>query len=575
MTVNIIGAGLAGLSAAITLAEHKISVRLISLQVSERAQSVMAEGGINAAMNVSGENDTVRDHEADTLRGGCDLADPQAVRELTEGAPGIVQMLMNRGVPFNMEGDLLVQRYFGGQKKRRTAYSRSSTGKALMSAMIDEARKYEGTWIRRFPHHRFLSLTLSESGGTGVRILDEYTGEVLELAGPVILAYGGPCGLLRGRTTGTTANDASALAQVFSQGMELANLEFIQYHPTTVGISGKRLLISEAARGEGGRLFVRRDGKPWYFMEDKYPELGNLMPRDVVSREMNAVVNREDCEDSVYLDLTGLPAAAWKTRLPDLRRELIHYLGIDPKKKPIPVQPGIHFFMGGIRVDRGHRTNIPHIYAAGECACQYHGANRLGGNSLLGALYGGAKAAATLMEDGFCEEESAPLTEDGLCGEESVPQTENGFSGEESVPTEAAGMKERESGVASDPDEIRNALFSEALSEELAKILDLGMGITRDEEQIRSALSRLTELKKRAVTEADEKRFDLAEAMLRSAEARRESRGAHTRTDFPDRDDKNFRKTTVVCRKGGYSEIRFEAIPDETAGRGGMRSDTD
>ena len=537
MRVNIIGAGLAGLSAAVRLAQMNIASALISVQTSERAQSVLAEGGINAAMNVSGENDTAQEHFEDTMRGGVCLADPAAVRGLTQEAPVIVQELLDLGVPFNMEGDALVQRRFGGQKKTRTTYARSSTGKALMTAMIDAARRYENTeqpLILRYPHHRFQELILENGVCKGVRLQDTYTEKWIDLAGPVILAFGGPNGLFPGMTTGTTANDAGGLATVFAQGVELANLEFIQYHPTTVQISGKRMLISEAARGEGGRLYVMRGGQKWYFMEEKYPELGNLMPRDVVSRAMYTILRDPECQPPVLLDLTGLPKKTWQKRLPDLRKEIRHYLDIDPARQPVPVSPGIHFFMGGILVDREHRTNIPNLYAAGECACQYHGANRLGGNSLLGALYGGRVAAQSIAKQGSAAQNSAETMAKISADPETLPADSSDFS--------AAG------------------------AEELARILSKGLGIVRDEAGIDETLGELAAFGQKLQqsgkrTEAEKRRLKLAEAMLLCARARKESRGAHTRADFPARDDENWQKTTAAVFKEGKIHISFRQIP--------------
>ncbi|MDO4615095.1 MAG: FAD-binding protein, partial [Lachnospiraceae bacterium] len=412
--VQIVGAGLAGLSAAITLAEHNIRCQLISQYPSERAQSVMAEGGINGALNTMGDEDAPSFHFSDTMRAGCDLADREAVRGLTEAAPGIIRDLQRLGVPFNMSDEEILLRPFGGQKKRRTAYARSSTGKIIMTALIDEARKYEAAgMIRRYSHHECCSLLLEGELCRGVVIRDLHRAdqESLTLEGPVILACGGLNGLFPGRTTGTTANTADAAAMLFSQGVLFGNLEMIQYHPTTIGIPGKRCLVSEAARGEGGRLYVMRDGEPWYFMEEKYPELGNLMPRDVVAREMYFVTRDPACGSQVYLDMHHLSKEVWEKRLPDLRKEIIHYLSLDPVRDPVPVDPGIHYFMGGIHVDRGHRTNYGNLYAAGECCDQYHGANRLGGNSMLGAIYGGRTAAETLLtETAFEKGESREKT---------------------------------------------------------------------------------------------------------------------------------------------------------------------
>ena len=508
--VTIIGAGLSGLSAAIELAKQNIESSLISPMPSERAQSVLAEGGINAALDLMGEGDTTAEHLADTVRGGVFLADPNAVAGLTEHAPEIVEWLRSAGVPFQMEDGKMVQRNFGGQKKKRTAYAKSSTGKVIMTALIDEARKYEAAGlIHRYPRHELVRLDIRDGRGAGAFVRDTYTGETFCFPGAVILAMGGPNGLFPGSTTGTTLNTGDALAVVFSQGVELANLEFIQYHPTTVRIPGKRLLISEAARGEGGRLFTLRDGERRYFMEEKYPELGNLMPRDVISREMATLGS------PVFLDLTGLPKKTWQTRLSDMREEIRHYLGVDPVKTPVPVSPGIHFFMGGVYVDEGHRTSLPGLYAAGECACQYHGANRLGGNSLLGAIYGGGIAART-------------------AGMEVSDGGEPYWTESESV---------------------------DMIQENIGDILLSGLGILRDEETMRRALERLTDIGEKELTHLEMKRRALGRAMLLSALARQESRGAHTRTDFPERDDERFRKTTVAAYRDGRIEISFRDIP--------------
>ena len=293
----------------------------------------------------------------------------------------------------------------------------------------------------------------------------------------------------------------------------MGNLEMIQYHPTTVAVPGKRLLISEAARGEGGRLFTVENGVRRYFMEEKYPELGNLMPRDVISREMALLAG------PVYLDMTGLSKKVWAGRLPDLRREVTRYLGLDPAREPVPVSPGIHYFMGGVLADRGHRTTLPGLYAAGECACQYHGANRLGGNSLLGAIYGGVRAAESAAEDAVERdgpEEAGPL-----------PPV-----------TETSGFSAR-----------------------LGDILSNALGILRNGKDLAAALDVLDEVAGEALTLPERRRLSLGRAMLLSALARRESRGAHTRTDFPERDDASYRKTTAAELRDGEIVISFRPIP--------------
>ena len=509
--INIIGAGLAGLSAAISCAKSGRRCRLISKQPSERAQSVLAEGGINAALDTMGENDTVKEHFEDTMRGGVYLADPNAVAALTENAPDIINWLLGLGAGFNIKDDKALLRNFGGQKKKRTAFAKSSTGKIIMTALIDEARKYEVSGlIQRFSHHELKDIVVDGDTCLGVVIEDSYTGEKIKCSGDVILACGGLNGFFEGRTTGTTQNDGSAAALAFSKGVEFANLEFIQFHPTTIGISGKRCLISEAARGEGGRLFARLNGEKRYFMEEKYPELGNLMPRDVVSRESYEISRRADCE-GVFLDMTGLSQSVWQGKLSDLRSECIYYLGLDPAEESIPVEPGIHYFMGGINVDINHRTNIKGLYAAGECAAQYHGANRLGGNSMLGALYGGRTAA------------------------------------------ENAEDKEIEFDM---PQSFENVTLSPDVEEEFEKILYEGLGIARDEKSLEKALEKLDKLNENARTQ-------LGRAMLVSALDRRESRGAHYRSDYPEKDE-NFRKTSISRLKNGSFETEYRDIPERS-----------
>lgn len=512
MEITIIGAGLAGLSAAITLAKKGIGCRLVSAQPSERAQSVLAEGGINGALNTMGEGDSPKEHCADTVKAGVYLADPEAVRGLCEAAPGIIRELMALGVPFNADrDDVPILRPFGGQKKKRTAYARSSTGKVIMTALIDEARKYEAAGlIKRYPHHAFLRLLFGGDGScAGARVRDVFSGGRLDLCGPVILACGGMNGVFPGMTTGTAANTGDAAAALFSQGVRFGSLEMLQYHPTTVGIAGKRCLVTEAARGEGGRLFILRDGKPWYFMEEKYPELGNLMPRDVVAREMYFVSHAANGTDKgVFLDMTGLSEEVWRRRLPDLRAELIHYLGLDPKKTPVPVEPGIHYFMGGIDVDVRHRTNIENLLAAGECCSQYHGANRLGGNSMLGAVYGGRTAAET-----------------------------------------AAGLSAKS--IAPGQPDVDETPASSALIREISGLLLEALGIVRDGATLLAALGRLDALEKRREYSVREReRLALARAMLCSAALRKESRGAHYRSDFPQTDPGLCRMTEAVFRDG-------------------------
>ena len=499
--IIIIGAGLAGLSAALTAAEGGAEAVLVSVMPSERAQSVMAEGGINAALNTRGQDDDPQQHCEDTLKAACGLADPEAVRAMTAAAPALVRSLEALGAVFNRteDGDIDL-RSFGGQRKKRTAFCRSETGKQLMTALIDAVRRREaaGTVLRK-DHHRFKTLLMKDGTCSGCVVTDERTGEETRLYGDAVIAATGGLHGLMGDTTGSRLNTGEVTAALFAAGIPMANLEFIQYHPTTARRGGKRILITEAARGEGGRLMVLRDGRPYYFMEEKYPELGNLMPRDVTAREIFAMRR----EHEVLLDMTHLPETAFSGRLSGLVDDCRTYLHLDIRREPVPVEPGVHYFMGGIRVDAGHRTEIRNLYAAGECCAMYHGANRLGGNSLLGAVYGGRTAASSAL----AEAEGGP--------EDAPP-----------VPVEGC-----------------------LAGRDLQRILTESMGVRRNGPALSAAISAV-----RAIP-GDAAR--LAEAMLMSAEARRESRGAHCRDDFPQRDDEAFLASTVARRKDGGICIGF------------------
>ncbi|QAT49940.1 FAD-binding protein [Caproiciproducens sp. NJN-50] len=551
-TILIIGAGLAGLSAALTAAEKQYQVLLVSSMPSERAQSVMAEGGINAALDTKGEDDSVEEHFKDTMAAGVYLADPNAVSALTNAAPGIVRHLAALGVVFNRdEHGSIDLRNFGGQKKKRTAFAMSSTGKQIMTALIQEVRKKEAEGnIIRYSDHSFVSLILDEQKRClGCVALDNRTQELLSLQGDAIIVASGGINGLFGRTTGSQQNTGVAAAELFRLGVPIANGEFIQYHPTTAACFGKRLLISEAARGEGGRLFTVRNGKPWYFMEEKYPEMGNLMPRDVISREIWRIMSASGGPTSVFLDMTHLPPEVMEKRLGDLVEDCITYLHVDPRKEPVPVSPGIHYFMGGLQVDEQHRTTFPRLYAAGECCYQYHGANRLGGNSTLGALYGGGVAARSATQD------AAGCTNDFK---------KYGAQAVEEIRQKVASLQ------------AGNRHFPlPGIRAELSRILLNSLGIVRNGPQMEAGITALDRL----LAEKVVRNYDptsgpyenlnleslclLGKALLLSACNRRESRGAHTRGDYPDRNDAEYLKYSVARYDGKKVVVRLEDIPEE------------
>ncbi len=390
MKILIVGSGIAGMSAAIEAASLGLSVTMVSPFVAERAQSVMAAGGINAVLDPARDGDSVESHVQDTWKGGCEVEKNLDLQALCGFAAEHIRFLESLGVVFNRyEKGRICQRAFGGLSHIRTAYSGSSTGKQIVTGLVQKCREYEALGLlERVVGPCFHSALIRDGRCYGALFLNSRTGEITPMyADAVIMATGGQNKLF-GKTTGTENCDGYAASRLMFQGVVMRNLEFIQYHPTTIETSHKRMLITEAARGEGGRLYyLREDGQRCYFMEEQFGEKGNLMPRDVVSKCMY------DCPSQVYLDVTFLGRKVILSRLREVYDLCLEYLNLDVTKESIPVAPSVHFFMGGIAVNAQHETNVQGLYAVGECASMYHGANRLGGNSLLAAVHSGRTAA--------------------------------------------------------------------------------------------------------------------------------------------------------------------------------------
>lgn len=532
----IIGAGIAGMSAALHLAQKNIPVTLVAPYPSVRSQSVMAEGGINAAI---GPDDSPSLHFRDTWESGCRLANIKAVHHLTDRAPEVIGELQHLAMAFTLGADgKPALRPFGGQSVNRTAHADSTTGKQLVTALIYELRRYEEEGlVNRLTGFFFLDIDLDEGNVRGVLLYNRNRKKTVYIrTSQLIIAAGGLNGLF-GNTTGSVANTGDVTARLFTRGVTVANAELVQYHPTTFRRPGKNMLISEAVRGAGGRLFTEIGGKRLYFMEEKFGPKGNLQPRDVVSREEYRVVR--DLGGEIFLDCTGIPKDTFITSLSGFAGDCREYFNIDPTTTPLPVRYGIHYFMGGIYTDPSHRTSVGGLYSAGENACQYHGANRLGGNSLLGAYFGGLVAAETIAscadsrKTGTAEiSGAAPL----IC-EKKLHTCVN-------RPGAYAQTVQR---------------LQEAMQEALA--------ISRDAAGLRKGLDTVKKLQNDFADTYDPyaapdenmllpSRLILAEALIKGASDRKESRGAHNRSDYPER-NKAYEKTHLYSYYDGAVHLSW------------------
>jgi succinate dehydrogenase / fumarate reductase, flavoprotein subunit len=567
--IIVVGGGLAGLAAVIKIAEAGGSVDLFSIVPVKRSHSVCAQGGINAAKNLKGEGDTTDKHFDDTIYGGDFLANQTPVKAMCEAAPGIIDLLDRMGVPFNRTPEgLLDFRRFGGTLYNRTAFAGATTGQQLLYALDEQVRRYESEGkVKKYEGWEFLSAVIDSKGqARGITALDLRTMELRAFpADAIILATGG-IGAIFGKSTNSVVCTGSAQSAVFQQGVYYANGEFIQVHPTAIPGEDKLRLMSESARGEGGRVWVPRtagDKRPakqipeaerFYFLEEWYPKYGNLVPRDIATRAIHKVVYQNglgiDGQPMVYLDLTHIDRATLNRKLEGILDIYEKFVGDDPREVPMKIFPGMHYTMGGLWVDFDQMTNVPGIFAAGECEYQYHGANRLGANSLVSCIFGGFRSGPIALE--YAKNLPAPEG-DGGAAAELARQAEINSRLLHNEGTENPFKLWRELG--------------QTMTEHVT-VIRYNKGIKQADEKIVELLDRykkvnLSDRSQWANTSFAFARqlknmLELSRVVAQGALLRDESRGAHYKPDFPDRNDEKFLKTTKASFTGDAAGPRFE-----------------
>jgi len=574
--IIIVGGGLAGLMATIRVAESGVPVELFSIVPVKRSHSVCAQGGINAAKNLKGEGDSTWKHFDDTIYGGDFLANQSLVKAMCEAAPAIIDLLDRMGVMFNRTPEgLLDFRRFGGTLFHRTAFAGATTGQQLLYALDEQVRRFEAEdKVKKFEGWTFLSAVLDDEGVCrGICAMNLKTIEIKTFPCDAAIFCTGGVGAIFGRSTNSVVCTGSAQSALFQQGAYYANGEFIQVHPTAIPGEDKCRLMSESARGEGGRVWVPKtpqdprrgkdipENERFYFLEEWYPKYGNLVPRDVATRAIHKVVYEMKMglvgEPAVYLDVSHIPREVLERKLEGILEIYEKFVGVDPHVEPMKVFPAMHYTMGGLWVDNENQaTNIPGIYAAGECEYQYHGANRLGANSLVSCIFGG-----------------------GIAGPAAVRYAHNLAHGCDSTPP---AIYERERVRQQD---ISDALLNQhtgtenplTIWRELGDVMTENVTVIRYNANLQKTLVKIDELAERFthINLQDRTQWAnqtlnfvrelgnmivLAKVITMGALARNETRGAHYKPEFPNRDDANFLKTTIARYNGGDIQLAYEAV---------------
>lgn len=563
--VIVIGGGLAGLSATMKLAELGLEVYLFSLTPVKRSHSCCAQGGINSVNSLTRQlGDTERRHFDDTVYGGDFLQHQPPVKEMTDWGPRIIDLLDRLGVTFNRTPEgFRDQRRFGGTLFPRTAFAGATTGQQLLYALDEQVRRWEvNGHVKKFEFWDYLGPILDDNGVCrGCVAQDLVSMEIRAFPADVLVIASGGCGLVYGRSTMSMACTGSAASRTYQAGARYGNPEFIQVHPTAVPGADKLRLMSESARGEGGRVWVPRtpqdprhprdipESERYYFLEERYPKYGNLVPRDIATREIFKVCTKEGLSVEqdrlcVYLDVSHIPRETLDRKLGGILEIYEKFQGVDPRDEPMKIFPAVHYSMGGLWTDyertaagglqigspRNQQTSIPNLYAIGECDYQYHGANRLGANSLLSCIFTGLMVSPSI----------GVSLENLDCGDYR------------DVPASVFESAQQEHQQRFDELLARNGTDGESpyqLHAELGELMTRTATVVRHNEELDQAYEQVCQLQSRVdkcglsdrstwtnqnvvFARALIDMFPLAKAILKGARLRDECRGAHYKPEF-------------------------------------------
>jgi succinate dehydrogenase / fumarate reductase flavoprotein subunit len=562
--VVVVGGGLAGLASAMKLAELGAHVDLISLTPVKRSHSVCAQGGINSCNDQTrqlGDNEWT--HLDDTVYGGDFLNHQPPVKEMAYSAPKIIDLMDRLGVTFNRTGEGFIdRRRFGGTLYKRTAFAGATTGQQLLYALDEQVRRRESEGsVKKYEFWDFLAPIVDDSGRCrGIVAQDMVSMQIRAFAADAVVVASGGYGLVYGRSTMSVFCNGSAASRCYQAGARIGNGEFIQVHPTAIPGSDKLRLMSESARGEGGRVWVPRQphdpraprdipaGERYYFLEEHYPEYGNLVPRDIATREIfdicvNGGLSVEQDRMSVYLDLTHIPKAELDRKLGGILEIYEKFQGVDPRVEPMKIFPAVHYSMGGLWADyvksadggmeagapRNHATSIEGLYAIGECDYHYHGANRLGANSLLSCIFTGLFTAPSILN--YARSQSAGHAElSNSTIEAAVKRQQDRHD----------GLLKGASGYEENP---------YLIHQELGDLMTRAATVIRRNDQLSDAIGKVRDLHERSMrvnlsdtgswtnqnvifAKALQDMFPLAKTLLQGALQRDECRGAHFKPDF-------------------------------------------